>query len=303
MLFFEYMADNLLSNSVICPHARIVHTKKYPYKTLKRVLGFRCLLDFEIFYMHEGSGVIHFKKKDVPIKQGGLYLIQPDILHGFSFSNGRISFIHFDLFYTPFRNRVFITSGGHETFSIEEQKLKQPGLEDFLGCKLETEAIPKQTNDISAKFNRALYLFNNHPRLWQLEMQGIIGDLVSLFLLKGDKTDNPYGLGVEEKLERAVMFIQGNLHVPLTLKEVARVAAVSPSYLSHMFKEKYGTGVICFHNKLRMEAIAAKLIQLNKSIGNIADEYGFDTPFNFSRRFKQFFKVSPKEYRRQHKAL
>ena len=54
---------------------------------------------------------------------------------------------------------------------------------------------------------------------------------------------------------------------------------------------------MCYLNELRMKRAAELLLQRSdRYIKEIAAEVGIDDPFYFTRRFKEYYGVSPKEY-------
>ena len=103
-------------------------------------------------------------------------------------------------------------------------------------------------------------------------------------------------VGIENRLNRVLMFIKGNLHRKVTLKELAELSALSPFYLSHLFKEKYKTSPISYHNKLRIDQAVNLLKSSSKDVQTISYEFGYENPFAFSRSFKKVMGVSPKKY-------
>jgi len=81
-------------------------------ETLKSQLGFpdplpyegqqleawRSLLDYEIFFMKQGRGGLHLETGDVSLQEGHMVLLQPEQVHGWSFTNMQVPYVHFDLF-------------------------------------------------------------------------------------------------------------------------------------------------------------------------------------------------------------
>ncbi|MDO5423244.1 MAG: response regulator [Eubacteriales bacterium] len=82
-----------------------------------------------------------------------------------------------------------------------------------------------------------------------------------------------------------------------TLEEAAIQVNLSPNYLSKIFKEKSGTGFAEYLNNVRMKKAAELLLDLSYKHYEIADLIGYDNPKNFSRAFKQFYQMSPREFR------
>jgi Response regulator containing CheY-like receiver domain and AraC-type DNA-binding domain len=82
-----------------------------------------------------------------------------------------------------------------------------------------------------------------------------------------------------------------------SLEDAALRVNMSPSYLSKIYKEKSG---VSFSDKLleiRMEKACEFLRDIKFKSYEIADYVGYDNPTNFSRAFKAYYNLTPKEYR------
>lgn len=82
-----------------------------------------------------------------------------------------------------------------------------------------------------------------------------------------------------------------------TLEEAANRVNLSSSYLSKIFKEKYGESFSEIHLKIRMENACRLLKNPKYKSYEVAYYVGYDNPKNFSRAFKAFYNISPTEYR------
>lgn len=84
-----------------------------------------------------------------------------------------------------------------------------------------------------------------------------------------------------------------------TLTKCAERVSLSPTYLSRIFKEKSG---ISFSDRLlqiRMERACDLLSDSMHRGYDVAYDVGYDNPKNFSRAFKNYFGITPSEYRQQ----
>lgn len=85
----------------------------------------------------------------------------------------------------------------------------------------------------------------------------------------------------------------------LSLQMLADQVGVSQSYLSRLFKEKYGVSVIHYLNQYRVER-AKELMRLsNDNLNLIAIRCGFTSNINLIRVFKKFENVTPGSFRNQ----
>jgi AraC-like DNA-binding protein len=102
---------------------------------------------------------------------------------------------------------------------------------------------------------------------------------------------------VEARLARVYSFLMARFREPLTLPQIAGVAAMSPAAFSRYFKRVTGRNVFAFINELRVDHTANKLAETNDAVAEIAYQSGFMTLPNFNRRFKERLGCSPREYR------
>lgn len=83
-----------------------------------------------------------------------------------------------------------------------------------------------------------------------------------------------------------------------TLEEAAAKVALSPAYLSRVFKEKSGESFSELLLRTRMEKACELLADIQYKSYDIAYYVGYDNPKNFSRAFKGYYGISPSEYRK-----
>lgn len=99
----------------------------------------------------------------------------------------------------------------------------------------------------------------------------------------------------------ASAFLEKNLAQPLDIDELSRLACMSRSRLYVEFKNQLGCTPCEFLQQLRLKS-AAKRISNGDAITRVCYELGFSNPSHFSRRFRDFFGCSPREYRNRFSA-
>ncbi len=99
-------------------------------------------------------------------------------------------------------------------------------------------------------------------------------------------------------VERAVKFINQNLHEDLTLSVIADKVYLSPTYFARLFKNEIG---LTFHEYLtqsRIRKAAHLLKETSLNISEISQRIGYSDPNYFSQVFKRLMKISPSEFRK-----
>ena len=84
--------------------------------------------------------------------------------------------------------------------------------------------------------------------------------------------------------------------------EAAALVGMSSGYLSRIFKEKSGKGFMEYLTEVRMKKACELLDNIQFKSYDVAYYVGYDNPKNFSRAFKAYLGMTPKEYR-SHKGI
>ena len=88
-----------------------------------------------------------------------------------------------------------------------------------------------------------------------------------------------------------------HLSAPLSLAELARRLNVSPSTLSHRFREQTGLSPGLAQRQTRIAA-ARQLLANGVSVAETSQQLGFANQFHFSRLFRQVEGLPPAEFAR-----
>ena len=102
----------------------------------------------------------------------------------------------------------------------------------------------------------------------------------------------------KRRINKVIDYVNNNLHKSISLEELASVAFFSPFHFHRIFVAVTGETVNNFTNRMRNEKAARLLKFSKKSISEISIECGFSSTSTLSRLFKQYFEISPSEYRK-----
>jgi two-component system response regulator YesN len=91
-------------------------------------------------------------------------------------------------------------------------------------------------------------------------------------------------------------YINDNLGLRLTLSSVAEKFSFSPNYLSQLFSKYSGESFVEYISSARVAKAKKMLARGEGHIYEIAQKLGFDNAFYFSKVFKKYEGVSPREY-------
>jgi AraC-like DNA-binding protein len=106
-------------------------------------------------------------------------------------------------------------------------------------------------------------------------------------------------LAQEPRVRRVIEFMRTNLQRKLSLSDMAEVAALSQSYFCRLFKMQTRVSPGAYLIALRMKKAHTLLTKTSLSIKEVMAAVGYDTRSNFLNHFKEYFDISPSEYRQR----
>ncbi|WP_294620801.1 GlxA family transcriptional regulator [uncultured Roseovarius sp.] len=95
----------------------------------------------------------------------------------------------------------------------------------------------------------------------------------------------------------AVATMETHIADPVTLKDLAQMAGVSPRHLNRLFQDKLGRSTMGFYRSLRLDTARSLLRNSSLPLTQIALATGFASSAHFSRVYAQHFGQPPSSYR------
>lgn len=231
---------------------------------------------FEIYFLEKGSGSYFIDNKSYEIHSGDIVFIPPGTLHKTLYKdNTRIRHVincpgHFlpdsvteviSEISPIYRNPETVSLVKEYLFKIEQEyKADNQFSKDTIKCYLQLMLI------CLAK--------HKNTRVFITSQNDLISDIAE--------------------------FMKNNISYSLTLCETAKKYAVTPQYLSMLFKKKTGIGFHEYIHLLRMLKAEELLISNPKiSISEVSERCGFNDSNYFSFIFKKHFGITPSEMKKQ----
>ena len=91
-------------------------------------------------------------------------------------------------------------------------------------------------------------------------------------------------------------YIQNN-YAAIRISDVARYIGIHRSYLTNIFKKKIGLSPQEYLLQCKMNKSCEMLLETQLPIQEIARRVGYENPLTYSKIFKNFYGLSPKQYR------
>jgi AraC family transcriptional regulator len=103
-----------------------------------------------------------------------------------------------------------------------------------------------------------------------------------------------------KRINQVFTFIEKNLDAELSLETIASIAHYSPFHFHRIFKTITKETLNGYVLRKRMEKSASVLMRKKEvTISELSLQYGFNSNSAFTRAFKQFYGISPTEFRKR----
>jgi YesN/AraC family two-component response regulator len=114
---------------------------------------------------------------------------------------------------------------------------------------------------------------------------------------RGALPRNASVFSMQEKLVGAVKkYIEDN-YCTVTLESAAKSVHMNSSYLSQFFKQKTGSNFSDYLIDVKMKKAVELLKDISLKAYDVSEMVGYTNSKNFSRTFKNYYGMSPREYR------
>ncbi len=234
-----------------------------------------------LYFPLSGEGYMMYSGKQYHLRPGSLFLIPPYAPVEVSCPERLVKYwTHFN---------VFMADSEVDLFNIADtvNELPVPDVKEY--CILFEHLTKWYPTSHSEKYYKV-------PPLAEFEAQSALHLLLEPFyenILSNTKNLDRSNL----RLVKLLNYIEKNLDRELTLKQLAAIVHLNPTYLSNLFSEKFGISLIQYCNNRRIVRATDLLIHTDYSIEEIAWRQGAESTAAFSRLFKRHVGCSPVRFR------
>ena len=102
-----------------------------------------------------------------------------------------------------------------------------------------------------------------------------------------------------DKVQSAMQFLRANIEHPLSVEDVARHVAMSPSHFAHRFRAVARVSPMRYLKQLRLQHARTLMVAEGLRVGEAAARAGYESTSHFTRDFRGLFGASPGEYARR----
>ncbi|WP_162463267.1 AraC family transcriptional regulator [Paenibacillus psychroresistens] len=254
-------------------------------------------LDYLLIYVEEGRCISHVEGTDYVLEKGDFCLIQPDQYHTLKGVTDTVTpFVHLDFFFNPDREGSFLSSPGLVDLTPYRQWL-QPQLNDFADVHIPVKFHSTDSSQLLETLLRLIRHWQSQDPLKLLEVQHL-GMELFLSLLRQFGSMKPSNFTVSPSLDWIPSFLALHLAQPLSVKDMADRAKLSPSRFSAVFRQYYRVSPHRYLLQLRVQHAYKLLTTTEYALADIAEYCGFSNIHHFSRVFKKITAQTPGSLRR-----
>ncbi|HFI0419562.1 TPA: AraC family ligand binding domain-containing protein [Streptococcus suis] len=211
-----------------------------------------------------------------------------------------------DLFVLPKNQSIFYQADENEPWtytwvgfsgSRAETILSQTRLLEkyFLHSHLESEILKKMI-DINQTEVQSL------PMITELILIGHLNQLLAALIQEfPNESLKESSTLAKNYVHHAIKLIHSQYNSPIKVNEIADHLALSRSYLYKIFKQETGYAIKDYILQIKMKRSCQLLEDPSRNITEIAYSVGYQDPLTFSSAFKNYFHMSPTDFRKTQK--
>lgn len=252
--------------------------------------------EFEIGFVVEGSVAISAGTVRATLTAGEVFFVNSGVPHAMHNAG-------------PGHSAVFksVTFGsnvvGGETNSVFWQKYLRPVLHAADLRSLMLNEGNEYHAEMLSLLSEAWDMVAQEPEYYEMSVRSGLSAIFCILLrLQGRGRDeipqNTFGLRIENRLHILLDYIHTHYSERITLDELAGFADISKTEVMRCFKSFIGKPPIRYLLEYRLQQAAYMLIHTERPVQQIGERCGFTDNSYFAKSFRELYRMTPSEYRR-----
>ena len=250
----------------------------------------------QILYSFEGSFAHRIDDADYIQREGDLILLPPYFSHALDASTEPVHWI-FVNFADNFLNMFPEGEEKKELFNLvclRPLTYKLRGANPFIHFEGESRVkLENILNDMSKEFLKHENKSPSYLRAKLVQLLTVIAEQSTAVCPEADRT---VYANYRSSLQRAMDYIDRHYCEHLNRDEICRIAHMSRSSFTYIFKQIVGQTLLEYITSLRIRRAMQLLSEGELSIIDIGEQCGFDSAPYFSHTFKDHTGFTPREY-------
>ncbi|WP_147423855.1 helix-turn-helix transcriptional regulator [Cohnella endophytica] len=256
----------------------------------------RRIYDFELLYVQEGHITAYLGEEEYALSTGELLFIGAGVSHRLAIGSNRALFlgIHFDFF---------------DEFDIVADQdiiVKHPDADQAEFCReavisgqerYSTHPIFVPSPEIVRSMERVIGEFESGKPGYEAVCKGMMIDIL-IQLLRSRTMESFRIASARERLQPVIDWIEGHYSQDCSNQTLAKLMNLHEDYLGKQFKNVFNISLNKFVQSIRHREAKRLLRQSDRTVEQIGQTVGYDDIHYFSRTFRRWEGMSPREYRR-----
>lgn len=229
-----------------------------------------------LHYIHQGRGVFRTKEASFELKAGQGFVIMPEMLVHYN-AHEADPWVYSWIGFRGVNARPMLQRAG---INMEQPLFEAPDgsyLENFYE-ELKS-AYDTRGSDVHS----------------QSVLYRILADLIRFSPVT--RHERRPSASREEYILKSITFIESSYSQKISVLEIARSVGLDRTYLSGLFKDRFGVSLQAFLLEYRMNRAVELLQNPELSVSDISRSVGYTDPFLFSKMFKKFSGLAPNVFR------
>jgi len=256
----------------------------------------------ELAYIGEGEGLHEYEGEVYPIGAGDVFIIEPGKVHAYAVGERQFLEVVNVLFVPSLLTSELAALSGVASFV--DFYYMEPFLRADVSFQAKLTLTPRQRMELDELLDRLLREFTNKESGYRFLIKT---KLMEMFILLSRMYEairrRPLASmsGDRETIDKVCAFLERHPARSLTLEQVCRMAGMSQSKFTSLFRSVTGMTYLEYRNARRIELAKRLLAETEDRILLIGMEVGFEDISHFNRVFKQRTGISPGRYRKRNR--
>lgn len=241
---------------------------------------------FELVYVLRGSATRKLADASLPVSAGDYYVANPRSAHGYE-----------DLQDLEVIHCLFLPE------HIDRALTDCPSISSLLSNRILRFGVPvdipiadRVLHDTDGSVRRIIKNMEREyadSRTGYTEMLRCYLTQVLVHAVRASETRYPH-----EAVTKVMEYLKRHYAEALSLETLSQLVGYTPQYLSSMFSEEVGMNIQAFLQCMRIEEACKLLTTTNLSVAEVAAAVGYQDTRHFSKVFRRYHVISPREYRK-----
>ena len=241
---------------------------------------------FELIYVLQGSAIRKMTDAQIPVSAGDYYVSNPLSAHGYEDIQ---DFEIISCLFLPESCDTALKDCPSISSLLSNQILR-------FGVAVDMPIADRVLHDTDDSVRR---LFKTMEREYTDRATGYM-EMLRCYLIQAlvRAVRACEELSSNNAVTAVMKYLKAHYAEPLSLNTLSQIAGYTPQYLSGLFSRDVGISIREFLQCLRIEEACKLLAQTPLPIAAIAAAVGYQDTRHFSKLFRRFQGISPKEYRK-----